>query len=153
MRDAPAFEALLKASNPRRWLGRLGGIAENWGHRSWLLGVMDQARASVLGVLPAILGPPCGRASVETYILGLAGLGVLILLTAWLPMILKEAPLSLPIACVITGAGIFGLLPVPGPPSDLIGNRSVTERLTELVVIISLMGAGLKIDRPFALRS
>jgi NhaP-type Na+/H+ or K+/H+ antiporter len=90
---------------------------------------------------------------VETYILGIAGLGVLILLTAWLPMVLKEAPLSLPIACVITGAGIFGLLPVPGPPPDLIGNRSVTERLTELVVIISLMGAGLKIDRPFALRS
>jgi NhaP-type Na+/H+ or K+/H+ antiporter len=90
---------------------------------------------------------------VETYILGLAGFGVLILLTAWLPMILKEAPLSLPIACVITGAGIYGLLPVPGPPPDLIGNRSVTERLTELVVIISLMGAGLKIDRPFALRS
>jgi NhaP-type Na+/H+ or K+/H+ antiporter len=90
---------------------------------------------------------------VETYILVLVGLGILILLTAWLPMLLKEAPLSLPIACVLIGAGIFGLLPIPGLPPDPVANRAVTERLTELVVIISLMGAGLKIDRPFALRS
>jgi NhaP-type Na+/H+ or K+/H+ antiporter len=90
---------------------------------------------------------------VETYILVLTGLGVLILLTAWLPMILKEAPLSLPIACVIIGAGIFGLLPIPGLLPDPAANRAVTERLTELVVIISLMGAGLKIDRSFALPS
>ncbi|WP_424134537.1 cation:proton antiporter [Roseomonas chloroacetimidivorans] len=88
----------------------------------------------------------------EPYILVLAGLGGLILLTAWLPMLLKEAPLSLPIACVIIGAAIFGLLPIPGGPPDPAEYRSVTERMTELVVIISLMGAGLKIDRPFALR-
>jgi NhaP-type Na+/H+ or K+/H+ antiporter len=89
----------------------------------------------------------------EPYILVLAGLGVLILLTAWLPMLLKEAPLSLPIVCVIVGAAIFGLLPIPGLPPDPVENRALAERLTELVVVISLMGAGLKIDRPFALRS
>ncbi|WP_376099322.1 cation:proton antiporter [Roseomonas sp. CCTCC AB2023176] len=88
----------------------------------------------------------------DTYILLLVALGVLILLTAWLPMVLKEAPLSLPIACVLLGAAIFGLLPIPGPPPDPIGNRAATERLTELVVLISLMGAGLKIDRPFGWR-
>lgn len=68
-------------------------------------------------------------------------------------MVLSEAPLSLPIACVLIGAAIFGLLPIPGPPPDPVGNRAVTERLTELVVIISLMGAGLKIDRPPGLRA
>lgn len=89
----------------------------------------------------------------EPYILVLAGFGLLILLTAWLPMLLKEAPLPLPIVCVIIGAGIFGLLPIPGLPPGPAGNRAMTERMTELVVIISLMGAGLRIDRPFALGS
>lgn len=89
----------------------------------------------------------------STYVVILLALGILTLLTAWLPMVLKEAPLSLPIACVVIGAAIFGLLPVPGPSPDPIEHRAVTERLTELVVIIALMGAGLKIDRRFGLRS
>ena len=67
-------------------------------------------------------------------------------------MVLREAPLSLPIACVGLGAAIFGLLPLPGPPNPA-EHLAATEHLTELVVLISLMGAGLKLDRPFALRS
>jgi len=62
-------------------------------------------------------------------------------------MLLKELPLSLPIVCVGIGTLIFAL---PGTgfaphPQDIL---VVTERLTELVVIIALMGAGLKLDRP-----
>lgn len=82
----------------------------------------------------------------ETYIFLLIGFGALVLMTAWLPMILSEAPLSLPIFCVAIGAAIFALplnLSVPHPADNL----PIVERLTELVVIISLMGAALKIDR------
>jgi hypothetical protein len=43
------------------------------------------------------------------YVLLLAGVGALVLLTAWLPMLLREAPLSLPIICVGAGAALFAL--------------------------------------------
>jgi sodium/hydrogen antiporter len=89
----------------------------------------------------------------EPYIVVLAGFGAVVLLTAWLPMALKELPLSLPIACVALGAAIFSIPDVPGVAPHPLEHREVTERLTEAVVIISLMGAGLKIDRPFALAS
>ncbi len=49
----------------------------------------------------------------DRYILLLALFGVLVLLTAWLPMALKEAPLSLPIVCVGLGLGGFWLLGDP----------------------------------------
>lgn len=88
----------------------------------------------------------------DPYILLLIGFGALVLMTAWLPMVLSEAPLSLPIFCVAIGAG-FSALPleiyVPHPSDNL----PVVERLTELVVIISLMGAALKIDRKIGWRS
>jgi NhaP-type Na+/H+ or K+/H+ antiporter len=84
------------------------------------------------------------------YILVLTGLGVLVLLTAWLPMVLKELPLSLPIVCVLLG-GIIFLLPGAGPAPHPQDHLEFTERLTELVVIIALMGAGLKLDRALTL--
>jgi NhaP-type Na+/H+ or K+/H+ antiporter len=84
---------------------------------------------------------------VDSYTLLLAVLGAVILLTAWLPLVLKELPLSLPMVCI----GIGALL-VLSPFSPIVGvnpleNRLLTERLTEFVVIVSLMGAGLKLDR------
>ncbi|PVE24982.1 cation transporter [Microvirga sp. KLBC 81] len=85
----------------------------------------------------------------SAYIVVLAGFGVVVLLTAWLPMVLKELPLSLPIFCVGLGALIFAIPDVPGVIPHPSEELSLVERLSELVVIISLMGAGLKIDRPF----
>ncbi len=49
----------------------------------------------------------------DRYILLLALVGVLVLLTAWLPMALKEAPLSLPIVCVGLGLVGFRYLAIP----------------------------------------
>ena len=88
----------------------------------------------------------------EVYALSLAVFGAVVLLTAWAPMLLKELPLSLPMVCIATGA-----LLVWSPFSPAVGwnpleNRYVTERLTEFVVIVSLMGAGLKLDRPVSWR-
>src|ERR671913_447869 len=85
----------------------------------------------------------------NAYIVVLAGFGVVVLLTAWLPMVPKELPLSLPIFCVGLGALIFAFPDLPGVIPHPNEELALVERLTELVVIISLMGAGLKIDRPF----
>jgi NhaP-type Na+/H+ or K+/H+ antiporter len=86
----------------------------------------------------------------DPYIVVLAGFGGVVLLTAWLPMVLKELPLSLPIFCVALGAAIFALPNVPGVAPHPQDHLKITERLTELVVIVALMGAGLKLDRPLA---
>ncbi|NBJ09374.1 cation:proton antiporter [Microvirga arsenatis] len=85
----------------------------------------------------------------NAYIVVLAGFGVVVLLTAWLPMVLKELPLSLPIFCVGLGALIFAFPDLPGVIPHPNEELAMVERLSEFVVIISLMGAGLKIDRPF----
>ncbi|RWM24243.1 MAG: sodium:proton antiporter [Mesorhizobium sp.] len=82
----------------------------------------------------------------------LAVFGAIVLVTAWLPLFLRKLPLSLPMVCI----GI-GVLLVWSPFSPLVGvnpleNRILTERLTELVIIVALMGAGLKLDRPLSWR-
>ena len=87
------------------------------------------------------------------YIFSLIAFGLLVLLTAWMPMLLREAPLSLPIVCVGIGAAAFAL------PHDWGGlvrpddHLTLVEHVTELLVIISLMGAGLRLDRPVGWRS
>ena len=82
----------------------------------------------------------------DPYLLFLLGLGVVVLLVAWLPMALSRLPLSLAILCVLIGVAVFhgGVLPFR---SDPLRFSTITERLSEIVVIVSLMGAGLKIDR------
>lgn len=86
-----------------------------------------------------------------SYIVAITGLGVLVLLVAWLPMVLKELPLSLPIICVAFGYAVFRFVGLD--PPDPLTYPQATERLTELVVIIALMGAGLKLDRRIGWRS
>jgi NhaP-type Na+/H+ or K+/H+ antiporter len=87
----------------------------------------------------------------DPYILILTGFGVLIALVAWLPLALKRLPLSLPIICIGIGAAIFLLPQVTLRPLP-VRYPEITERFAEFVVIIALMGAGLKIDRPFGWR-
>jgi len=82
----------------------------------------------------------------EPYIVVLTATGALILLVAWLPLVLRDLPFSLPIVCVAIGSASFGL--VSTASLHPIANPEVTERLTELVVIVALTGAGLKLDRP-----
>ena len=87
----------------------------------------------------------------DPYIIVMTGAGLLIALVAWLPLALKRLPLSLPVVCLVLGAIIFNL-PRIGSPVSPADHPVITERLTELVVIVALMGAGLKIDRLFRLR-
>lgn len=81
------------------------------------------------------------------------GLGAMILLIAWLPIILKKLPLSLPIICVAIGFLLFSFEPfstwAPHPEKT----PTLVERGAELIVIVSLMGAGLKIERAVSWKS
>ncbi|WIA56705.1 hypothetical protein N6H05_02470 [Sphingobium sp. WTD-1] len=49
----------------------------------------------------------------EPYILVLSGAGLLVALVAWLPLALRQLPLSLPIVCILIGAGLFSLPVIP----------------------------------------
>ncbi len=82
----------------------------------------------------------------------LAVLGVAVLGAAVLPRLTARSPISLPMVIVALGMVVFSLplsLEGPQPATDDI----YAERLTEIVVIVSLMGAGLKIRRPIGWRS
>ncbi|HET6519425.1 MAG TPA: hypothetical protein VFG47_06345, partial [Geminicoccaceae bacterium] len=86
------------------------------------------------------------------YIVLLTCLGLIILAVAWLPPLLRRLPLSLPIVCVLFGMALFSV-PGTGAEPDLVGHPHITERLTEMIVIVALMGAGLKLNRPLGWRS
>ena len=77
--------------------------------------------------------------------------GVSIFASIVLPRWFSDKPLSSPILYVVVGAVLFSL-PIGVSAPDPIENPALAEYLTQLVVIIALMGAGLKLDRPFDLR-
>ncbi|NIK47728.1 cation:proton antiporter [Variibacter gotjawalensis] len=89
--------------------------------------------------------------ALDPYILLLTGAGCLIALVVWLPLVLQRLPLSLPIVCIAIGAGLFSL-PITNLKPLPTQFPIITERFSEFVVIIALMGAGLKIDRVFGFR-
>lgn len=74
------------------------------------------------------------------------------LLTAVLPQVLYRRPISMPLVLLLVGFVLYQLplgLPVPDP----VIHRAVTEKLSEIVVLVALMGVGLAIDRPLGWRS
>ncbi|MCU0273467.1 MAG: cation:proton antiporter [Acidimicrobiales bacterium] len=79
-------------------------------------------------------------------VIGVAALGA-----AWLPGVLEDRPLSPLIVLVGFGALVYGLplgVDLPDPRVE----QEALERLTELGVLVALLGAGLKLDRPVGLR-
>jgi sodium/hydrogen antiporter len=88
---------------------------------------------------------------VEPYFLIIGGFGLLIALVVWLPLAIRRLPLSLPIVCIAIGAGIFSLPQVTLRPLPTL-HPEIAERFSEAIVIIALMGAGLKLDRIFSWR-
>ncbi|MYS92927.1 MULTISPECIES: cation:proton antiporter [Streptomyces] len=78
--------------------------------------------------------------------LGLGALGA-----AVLPRVVSRRPLTLPMVFLAAGV-LIELLPVGVPAVDPVRERLWVEHTTEVCVIVSLMGAGLAIDRPFGWR-
>ncbi len=81
-----------------------------------------------------------------------AAFGVIVLATAWAPMVLRRLPISLPIVCIAIGLALVWLPYSPGLKANPLEDRYVTEHVTEFAVIVALMGAGLKLDRPLSWR-
>ena len=79
----------------------------------------------------------------------LIGLGAL--LAGILPRVLERRPLSMPIAFLALGMLIFAL-PLGLPDADPLAHPKLTEHLTEIGVIVALMGPPPQIDRPLGLR-
>jgi NhaP-type Na+/H+ or K+/H+ antiporter len=90
---------------------------------------------------------------VRFYIPILLAIGGLILLVAWLPLILKKLPLSLPILCVGIGMGVFSWTVFADYAPHPAKTPLLVEKAAELIVIVSLMGAGLKIERALGWKS
>ncbi len=89
----------------------------------------------------------------DKYILLLTIIGIAAFAMAWMPAITKRTGISYSIIYVLAGVIIYALFPsyLPTPLPDR--NQEVTVHLSEMVVIISLMGTGIKIDRSFTLKN
>ena len=77
--------------------------------------------------------------------------GVVILLTAWLPLALRRLPLSLPIIALAIGVAL-AMIPRLSASLTPLMQRHAVERLSEIVLLIALMGTGLRIERPWSWR-
>src|SRR5688572_17929026 len=80
-------------------------------------------------------------------VIGIAALGMV-----WMPFFTKRTNISYSILYVAAGAMLYSFTQALPFPDPVIEGDAVL-RLTEMVVIISLMGSGLKIDQPFSFRS
>lgn len=81
-----------------------------------------------------------------------AAIGLATLAAALLPRLLGRAPVSMPLVFLVAGFAGFSVLPgLPNP--DPLRYGAITEHLTEICVIVSLMGAGLALNRPLGWRS
>jgi NhaP-type Na+/H+ or K+/H+ antiporter len=88
----------------------------------------------------------------DIYMVALAIIGMAFLGAAWVPLLVYRGPLSFPFLYIAFGFLLFSLplgLYLPNP----LESSFFTERFTEILVIISLTGAGLKLARPVGLRS
>lgn len=76
-----------------------------------------------------------------------------LLLAIVLPAVLDRWAISAPMVLVTVGL-VIGFTPLPdGMPLDPQRNQATIEHVTELAVLVALMGVGLAIDRPLELRS
>jgi sodium/hydrogen antiporter len=95
---------------------------------------------------------PRNNQLLDNYIVILIIIGAAILGMAWMPAITERIKLSYSFIYLAFGALLYSL---PGflPSPDPIVSREATLHLSELVVIVSLMGTGLKIDQRFSFRT
>ena len=78
--------------------------------------------------------------------------GVCLLLAIVLPALLDRWAISAPMVLVAVGIALgFTSLP-DGMPLDPQENRAAIEHVTELAVLVALMGVGLALDRPLSFR-
>lgn len=88
----------------------------------------------------------------DHYLAIITVIGVGILGMAWMPTLTEKTKISYSIIYVLLGMllySVFNFLPAPDPRK----HREFTVHLSELVVIVSLMCTGLKIDQKFSFKT
>jgi NhaP-type Na+/H+ or K+/H+ antiporter len=88
----------------------------------------------------------------DTYILSLAIIGFIGLVVSWAPTLAQFVRISYSIVFLLLGVVVYSLTDILPWPSPL-REENFAVRLSELIVIIALMGTGLKIDRAFTFRN
>jgi NhaP-type Na+/H+ or K+/H+ antiporter len=79
--------------------------------------------------------------------------GLSLFLAIVLPALLDRWAISAPMVLLVVGVALGFTALLDGVPVDPAENRALIEHVTELAVIVSLMGVGLALDRPLDLRS
>jgi len=89
----------------------------------------------------------------DTYVFCITIIGIAIFSMAWMPQFTERTGLSYSVLYMMIGYLLFALMPdlLPNPLPQK--NEVLTLHLTELIVIIALMGTGLKIERKFSLKA
>lgn len=88
-------------------------------------------------------------AFMDIYLISFVVIGVAALAMAWLPAWFQKVPFSY--AMLFIGVGfLLYKLPLGLPEPDPLRENELTLRLSELCVIITLMGTGIKINRRFS---
>jgi NhaP-type Na+/H+ or K+/H+ antiporter len=84
------------------------------------------------------------------YILGITLVGLAALGMAWIPSLTKDRGISYAVIYVLVGIILYKIIPSHLPEADPLKNGTLTMHFAEIVVIISLMGTGIKLDRPYS---
>lgn len=78
----------------------------------------------------------------------MAGLALVVAVLA--PVFVRTIALSAPLVLLLLGM-LIGLMPMPeGLSLDPVAGRTVIEHVTEIAVLVALMGVGLALDRPLS---
>jgi NhaP-type Na+/H+ or K+/H+ antiporter len=86
--------------------------------------------------------------ALEGYEILMLGAGIALFLSAWLPQVIVKRNVTLAVLHLLVGALIFYFLDSAAPDPLQENGRIIWEKISEFVVIISLLGAGIKLDAP-----
>lgn len=89
----------------------------------------------------------------DVYFLLLTLIGFAAFGMAWMPAISKITGISYSIIYLVAGILMYKFFPFVLPNPDVMLHGGLTVRITEMVIIISLMGTGIKIDREFSFKN